>query len=74
MYLFYIDESGNRDVSVDEPYLLAAVGMHEYRWPGFNRHLTGMKTNLARGHDPSIRQDQLEVKANLLTKPLSTKN
>lgn len=70
MYFFYIDESGNRDVKkTDEPYVLAAVGMYERQWPQFNKHLTGMKTNIARKYDPNIGQDQLEVKANLLTKP-----
>jgi hypothetical protein len=67
MYFFYIDESGNRDVKVDEPYVLTAIGMYEGQWRGFNRHLSGMKTNIARGHDSNIKQDQLEVKANLLT-------
>lgn len=69
MYFFYIDESGNRDVKVDEPYVLTAVGMYENQWRGFNKHLMGMKTNIARQYDKNIRQDQLEVKANLLTKP-----
>ena len=69
MYFFYIDESGKRDVNVDEPYVLAAVGMHEGRWRDFNIHLMGMKMNIGREYDRNIRQDQLEVKANLLTKP-----
>ena len=70
MYFFYIDESGNRDVKkIDEPYVLSAVGMYENQWRGFNRHLAGMKTNIAREHNQDIRPDQLEVKANLLTKP-----
>ena len=69
MYFFYIDESGNRDVNVDEPYVLAAVGMYEGQWRRFNKHLTGMKTNIGRKYDANIGQDQLEVKANLLTKP-----
>jgi len=69
MYFFYIDESGNRDVKVDEPYVLTAVGMYENQWRGFNKHLMGMKINIAREHNPDIRQDQLEIKANLLTKP-----
>ena len=69
MYFFYIDESGNRDVKKDEPYVLAAVGMHESQWHDFNKHLMGMKTNIARKYDSDIGQDQLEVKANLLTKP-----
>ena len=69
MYFFYIDESGNRDVNVDEPYVLAAVGMYEGQWRGFNKHLMGMKTNISREYGANIGQDQLEVKANLLTKP-----
>ncbi len=70
MYFFYIDESGNRDVKKrDEPYVLATVCMYENQWHKFNKHLTGMKTNIARTYDPDIRQDQLEIKANLLTKP-----
>ncbi len=74
MYFFYIDESGNRDVKVDEPYVLTAVGMFENQWPSFNKHLTGMKTNLARKYNSSIEQDQLEVKANFLTKPKARKD
>lgn len=73
MYFFYIDESGNRDVKVEEPYVLTAVGMYENHWRKFNRHLMGMKTNIAREHDDRLRQDQLEVKANLLTKPKARK-
>ncbi len=69
MYFFYIDESGNRDVNTDEPYVLTAVGMYERQWHNVNKHLMGMKTNIARKYDTNIRQDQLEVKANLLTKP-----
>lgn len=74
MYFFYIDESGNRDVKVNEPYVLAAVGMYEGQWDGFNKHLNGMKTNIARSHTPDIRQDELEVKASLVTKPKARKN
>ncbi len=73
VYFFYIDESGNRDVKVNEPYVLAAVGMYEKQWFGFNKHLSGMKTNIARNHDPNIRQNQLEIKANLITKPSARK-
>ena len=74
MYFFYIDESGNRDVKPDEPYVLTAVGMYEGQWPGFNKHLNGMKTNIARVHVPDIRQDQLEVKADFVIKPYARKN
>ena len=73
MYFFYIDESGNRDVKVEEPYVLVAVGIYENQWRDFNRHLTGMKTNIARRYKCNIGQDQLEVKANLLTKPTARK-
>jgi len=70
MYFFYIDESGNRDVKkTDEPYVLTAVGMYENQWRGFNTHLTGMKTNLARQYSRDIAQDQMEVKSNFVTKP-----
>ena len=69
MYFFYIDESGNRDVKkTDEPYVLTAVGMYENQWRGFNTHLTGMKTNLARQYSPDIAQDQMDVKSNFVTK------
>ena len=74
MYFFYIDESGGRDLKKDEPYVLAAVGMYENQWYGFNRHLMGMKTNIARKYDSDLRQDHLEVKANLLTKPKAREN
>lgn len=67
MYFFYIDESGSRDVNkTDEPYVLTAVGMYENRWRRFNKHLEGMKTNIARKHLPDIEPDQLEVKANYI--------
>jgi len=75
MYFFYIDESGNRDVNKkDEPYVLAAVGMYENQWLGFNKYLTGMKINIARNSNQEIRQDQLEVKASFLTKSKARKN
>ena len=69
MYFFYIDESGNRDVNVDEPYVLAAVGMYEGQWRGFNKHLMGMKTNISREYNLNLTEDQLEVKANFLKNP-----
>jgi len=69
-----IRDRGNRDVKVQEPYVLAAVGMYENQWRRFNKHLMGMKTNIARKYDETIRQDQLEVKANLLTKPIARKD
>ena len=57
----------------DEPYVLTAVGMYENQWRSFNRHLTGMKTNLARQYSPDIAQDQMEVKSNFITKPVARK-
>ena len=75
MYFFYIDESGNRDVKkTDEPYVLTAVGMYENQWRGFNTHLNGMKTNLARQYSPDIRQNQMKVKSNFITKPRARNN
>ena len=75
MYFFYIDESGNRDVKkTDEPYVLTAIGMYENQWRGFNTHLTGMKTNLARQYSPDIAQGQMEVKSNFVAKPTARKN
>lgn len=58
MYLFYIDESGNRDPQTeqrlpdgttrpkDHIYVLTAVSLHEMRWYGFETTINGSKQRL----------------------------
>lgn len=46
MYFFYIDETGNRDLSNDRFYVLTAVGMFEGRWKRFHYHIENVKESL----------------------------
>lgn len=49
MYLFYIDESGNRDFSHLEKerfYILTAVGMYENHWKRFHFDITRFKQSI----------------------------
>jgi len=48
MYFFYIDESGEKNPTVkkDEPYVLLALGMHEYQWKKFERSINAFKLRL----------------------------
>ena len=80
MYLFYIDESGNRDPRLeitrkdgttlqgDWLYVLTAVSLFESHWHGFektlNRHKTGLMERIRR--DQGVRLDlaDCEIKSN----------
>ena len=58
MFLFYADESGNRDVRVDIPqkdgttkpgdwlYVLTAVSLFEHKWHGFEKTINRRKVDL----------------------------
>ena len=49
MYLFYIDESGNRDIGHIEQerfYVLTAVGMYEGRWKRFYFDIASPKNRI----------------------------
>jgi len=50
MYFFYLDESGEKNPSVkkDEPYVLLALGFHEYQWKKFERAINAFKLKLIR--------------------------
>ena len=45
MYFFYLDESGDRNPAVkqDEPFVLVAVGMHEFQWRKFEAEINSSK-------------------------------
>jgi hypothetical protein len=45
MYFFYLDESGERNPAVrrDEPFVMLALGLHEYQWRRFEATLNGRK-------------------------------
>jgi hypothetical protein len=48
MYLFYFDESGNRDPNVRDPiYVLLAVGIWEGHWRKLDREISLLKLELA---------------------------
>jgi hypothetical protein len=47
MYIFYVDESGNRNPKSSDPvYVVTALGIFEYRWKPFYRSITDRKRNL----------------------------
>jgi hypothetical protein len=45
MYFFYLDESGERNPAVkkDEPFVMVALGLHEYQWRRFEATLNARK-------------------------------
>lgn len=45
MYFFYLDESGERNPAVkkDEPFVMLALGLHEYQWRRFETTLNARK-------------------------------
>jgi len=59
MYFFYVDESGEKNPTVkkDEPYVLLALGFHEYQWKKFERAINAFKLKLIRdiNHSSDIR-------------------
>ena len=48
MYMFYIDESGekNGEVKRDEPFVLLAIGIHEFNWKKFENRINSRKSEL----------------------------
>ncbi len=50
MYFFYLDESGDRNPTVkqEEPFVLVAVGMHEFQWRKFEAEINSSKRELIR--------------------------
>ena len=50
MYFFYLDESGDRNpvAKQDEPFVLVAVGMHEFQWRRFEAEINSCKRELIR--------------------------
>ncbi|HIV09699.1 MAG TPA: DUF3800 domain-containing protein [Candidatus Spyradenecus faecavium] len=77
MYLFYIDESGNRDFSHLEKerfYILTAVGMYENHWKRFHFDITRFKQSIIDRimRDEGIKLDvstDAEVKSTYLRNP-----
>jgi predicted SprT family Zn-dependent metalloprotease len=54
MYFFYVDESGDRNPAVkrDEPFVMIALGLHEYQWRRFETAINGRKLALIQNiHD-----------------------
>jgi hypothetical protein len=45
MYFFYLDESGEKNPAVkkDEPFVLLALGLHEYQWRKFEAKINARK-------------------------------
>ena len=48
MYFFYLDDSGDRNPEVkrDEPFVMLALGLHEYQWRHFENTLNARKLKL----------------------------
>ena len=82
MYLFYIDETGNRDLShleTERFYVLTAVGMFENHWKRFYQEIHDLKeaivARIQREHN--VRLDvavDTEVKSVYLRNPVARKN
>lgn len=54
MYFFYVDESGDRNpvVKRDEPFVMVALGLHEYQWRRFETVINSRKLALIQSiHD-----------------------
>jgi len=69
MYIFYVDESGNRDPKSSQSiYVLTAIGIFEHRWKPFYRSITDRKRSLIEriNRDTGIRLAlaDCEVKSN----------
>lgn len=85
MYFFYVDESGSRDPKVtgtrkngttfakEHLYVLAAVGLFEWKWRRFERAIANLKLelmdNLRKLHHVSLDLADCEVKSNWLRNP-----
>ena len=82
MYLFYIDESGNRDFSHLEKerfYILTAVGMYENHWKRFHFDITRFKQSIIDRimRDEGVKLDvstDAEVKSTYLRNPKNGTN
>ncbi|MGE4565612.1 MAG: DUF3800 domain-containing protein [Victivallaceae bacterium] len=82
MYLFYIDESGNRDLEHLERerfYVLASVGMFERRWKKFHFEIENVKKGILKriNDDYGLALDlsrDTEVKSTYLRNPNARKN
>ena len=85
MYLFYIDETGNRDprllipkadgttIQGDWLYVLTAVGLYEHKWHGFekpiNRQKRGLIQRIRYLHGVELELADCEIKSNWLRQP-----
>jgi len=85
MYIFYIDESGNRDpqteairadgtrITKDWLYVLTAVSLFEHRWHGFektlNRDKNRLMSRIYRGHNIRLQLTDCEVKSSAVRIP-----
>jgi hypothetical protein len=72
MYLFYVDESGNRNplTKVEEPLVILSLCLHEFQWRRLERNINSRKLRLIQEvHDRTGLEFELadvEVKANTL--------
>jgi hypothetical protein len=78
MYLFYIDEAGNRDPkSPDRVYALTAIGLYENRWKKFYRFITNHKRLLIdkiyREKNIRLELADCEIKSNWVRRPAQRK-
>jgi hypothetical protein len=84
MYLFYVDESGNRDADLGQKnqdgtynkdwlYVVTAVGIFGHRWKEFYRTIVGCKRELLRRirflQDIELDLDSTEIKSNWVRVP-----
>ncbi|MBS3821334.1 MAG: DUF3800 domain-containing protein [Phycisphaerae bacterium] len=89
MFLFYIDETGNRDPRLTIPrkngttmpgdwlYVVTAVSLFEKRWHGFektlNRHKAKLMTEIIRSGGPRLQLSDCEIKSNWVRIPKERK-
>ncbi len=82
MYLFYIDESGSRDIGLftnggntpNHVYVLTAVGLYENDWNKFDRDISHLKLDIIKDNKLDLELSDCEVKSSLLRNPNARKS
>ncbi len=82
MYLFYIDESGQRDKVLftnggntpNHIYVLTAVGLYENDWNKFDQEISRLKIDIIKRNNLKLELSDCEVKSSLFRSPNARKS
>ena len=82
MYLFYIDESGQRDKVLftnggntpNHIYVLTAVGLYENDWNKFDQEISRLKLGIIKRNNLKLELSDCEVKSSLFRSPKARKS